>query len=189
MRPAQIIPELPIGHPRLTPRGVGSNGFPRDIEASVLANKMRVRRRWLIRTGATLLGTAIALCFVVIWERDQMNRAGALHLAEPACAALQAKIDALHGLPVEMPDLAKRYQVSDSTRFYAAQNPGPVIVAAFGQTHLILARDGLCVLIYEGGQVRPQWLTLTEYWARWKDQEHRTKTFETERRSRLPDLP
>ena len=67
----------------------GSVHPPRDVEAPLgqraLDHKVQTRRRWVFRTSAILSLTAVLLCSLVTWRRDEITMADYLRsLAEPA---------------------------------------------------------------------------------------------------------
>jgi hypothetical protein len=81
------------------------------------------------------------------------------------------------------------YIVSYADRFYAQQVKDPVILAASPVLPLILHSNGRSVVIYQGGKVRAEWMTVAAFIDAYRAQMQRQEDFERQRRAVVPQLP
>jgi len=164
-------------------------GLAGDTDEQVVASKARARKRWIVRTTVVLLGAFVVFFLVVTLQRDAVHRDTVLGSSVKLCSELQASLDIWQRLPARVSALGQSYYASAIERQYAKQTLEPMIVVAFNTTQLMLRQDGRCVIVYEKGKVRPEWLALDEFRTRWAQQREKVRAFEKEWRSRPPQLP
>jgi len=168
----------------------------RDVEASlgrqVLDHKVQTRRRWVFRTSVILSLTAVLLCSLVTWRRDEITVANQLQVLAGPVAELQDRVDELGRLPAKTPELSRgrlAFYASDADRFYASRVSEPVIIAATHPVQLLLTEDGRAVIIYRQGKIEVEWMTASEFDKALAGQKVEMEAFEQQRRSRPPNLP
>jgi hypothetical protein len=124
------------------------------------------------RGVAFSLGMLIALCAVIVWQRDtvrlqEMERRMREEFARP----LQAEVDRLGRLPPAFPQhpgrpdaggWARMYPNSDNIRILRGAE-GPVLVGNSPPVHLFLRSDGYLAVVYDKGRVRVQWMDTSEF--------------------------
>lgn len=162
------------------------------MKQHVSASKARARRRWVIRTTVTLTLTAALLFLFVTWRRDQMTIESSLRKFNDPVKVLQNKVDTLKTLPALLPELKEpmgAYYASDAERQYAMHTTEPTIIAVGKPIHLILLKDGQCVIIYHQGKVSSKWMPTAEFYHDWRIQEQKLTAFEKELFSKPPVLP
>ena len=162
------------------------------MKQQVSASKARARRRWFIRSTVTLTLTAVLLILFVIWRRDHMNIEASLRKFNKPVKSLQDTVDMLKLLPAMLPELNELdgiYYASDSERRYAMNTPEPTIIAVGRPVHLILLKDGQCVIIYQKGKVSAKWMPTVEFYQTWRSQKQKIEAFEKEIFSKPPVLP
>jgi hypothetical protein len=127
------------------------------------------------RGAAFSLAMLIALCAVVVWQRDtgrvqELERRMRAGFAQP----LQAEVNRLGRLPLTFPQTLGRRNASRWARMYLNSEDvrllrkadGPVLVGSSPLVHLFLRSDGYLVVVYDKGRVRLEWLNTSEY-ERW----------------------
>lgn len=178
---------------RLTPADIQADPYPdANQDSLIVAGRVHARRRWITRTALALLASAVALCLVVVVNRDRDTVNGTLRSSAPFITALQGQIDALGQLPVELPVVATRLSlayVDDLTREYAKTAREPVIIATSRGAPLVLGSNGNLVILYEQGKVRQEWWNRLDFVNAWQVQETRIKAWEAARRAANPCLP
>lgn len=146
-----------------------------SVTERVATARARQRRRWVLRSLLMTSVTAMLLCVLVAWKRDRMTSEASLRGLQRPVAELQASIDKLSYIPVQLPQLA--YRADDELRHYAMRTDSPVILAASDPIRLLLAEDGSCVVLYERGKVRAEWMTLTELRSAWRAEHQRLEAY------------
>jgi len=158
----------------------------------ILARKVKTRRRWAFRTVLILAISAVLLCLLVMWRRDETAKTGQLQSLAELAATLQAQVNELGRLPAIIPEPSLHnldFYASDADRFYASRVSQPVIIAGTQPIHLLLTEDGRAVIIYQQGKIGAKWMTASEFEKAWDTQEAKITAFEQERKSSLPNLP
>jgi len=120
-------------------------------------DRVRERRRWVLGTLLVLAFTAVPLCVVVMWSRDQTTVLAQLRPAREAQAFLQRRVDRLGLLPAEAAELDKAglyYLFADpAERQYARQCQDKLIIAHGGAINLYLANRSRVVMTYDKGKL------------------------------------
>lgn len=176
-----MIHEWNPASPRRVPTVVASVG---ERAATI---RVRQRRRWVLRSLFMTTLTAVLLCVLVAWKRDHMTTEAGMRRLEEPVAQLQARIDRLNQIPVTLPPLA--YRASDQLRHFAMSTDDPVMLAASEPIQLLLAEDGCCVIVYERGKVRSEWMTLSQFRDAWKAEDQKLHAYNEKRRAEVPALP
>jgi len=175
---------------------VSSTGLYKNHPSSpgqqVLTRQIQTRRLWIFRTVVILSISAVFLCFLVMWRRDQLTVTLQVQSLEKPAAILQTRIDELGRLPAfvrEFSECNLAFYVSDIERDYAIQASGPVIIAATPPIELLLSENGRAVVIYQQGKVKPTWMTVSQYDKDRQEQVVAIQAFEQKRKLQPPVLP
>jgi hypothetical protein len=180
---SRLVPELPVNGSQYTTFESAND--------RVSASRVRARRQWILRTGLLLGLTGLSLTLLVLWRRDP-DTVALLTRANQKCAtAIQAHLDSTGLLPASLPDAENSYcyYASYANRFYAQRTSRPVIIAATAPISLILHSDGRCVIIFERGRVRSEWMTAVQFSDAYQAQIQDQARFEHDQRDRIPKLP
>lgn len=186
------MPTTELNSRPLIDPNVRTSGMGVVVEQRVEASKARQRRRWVFRSAALLSITAVLLCILVTWRRDQLTIDAHLHRMAGTATQLQAYVDRYHYLPgmsEPIGAVSYVYYVTDADRFYASQVDHPVIIAITQPVELHLMETGRGVLIYEQGRVRPEWMSGSDFRQAFRQQQRDIENFEQKRRAAPPDLP
>jgi hypothetical protein len=129
-----------------------------------------------VKRGAALsFGMLIALCAVIVWQRDTASlQALEQRMREGFAQPLQAEVDRLGRLPLTFPQhpggpdtsrWARMYINSEDIRILRGAE-GPVVLGSSPPVHRFLRSDGYLVAVYDKGRVRIQWMDTSEF-ERW----------------------
>lgn len=163
-----------------------------DHESVILANRVRTRRRWIIKGFSSLLLSAVVLVFVVILHRDGMTVDECLTSLDRPVAEFQAAVNELGQLPASLPDLPARCRLEVAppiVREYAREAAGPVIIGSSPSIDLLLRADGNGVILYENGKVRCEWWPRVDFIRQYRAQAAQIRKWDERRQATLPQLP
>lgn len=170
----------------------GTKGQHLEQELHIAAQRVRARRRWIVKAAVSLSLSSTLLIILVVLQRDRMAINDLMRSLDRPLAVFQTQIDELGQLPATFPDVPARLGIvyaSDLVREYAREATGPVIIANSDTTPLILRSDGNGVVIYEKGTIRSEWWPRTQFVHEWLAQSAHIRKWDQTRRAQLPQLP
>ncbi len=162
------------------------------VQELAMASKTRARRRWAMRSVLLLAFTAVVLCGLLIWRRNQATQTEFHRQLAPTVAALQERINALGTLPVTPPtrEFLNTYTPADAVeRQFALNASEPVMIGWTAGIHLFLQEDGRWVIFYSGGKVSCTWMTQSAFRTAQVEQMRRVNEFQEQRSRRPVELP
>lgn len=137
------------------------------VQAAVAVDRSRKARWRLGRSVLPLVGMAIALCVVVVWQRDarhiEAERQRIRHLIEPLRRYVR-EIGTLPGVFPSYVDLPASAEMRDFTyvdeqMIRWCRNAERAIVVGYGRSQGLIGTNGHVVVIYENGELRDDWVS------------------------------
>jgi len=179
-------PEFPMDRPR------SAVVLEVTMDQRVVASRARARRRWVFQTILTLSITAILLCFLVVYRRDQLTIADQVRSMDDFTVKLQEQVKAFEWLPGRPPQWKHGnlgYYASDAERRFARETSDSVIVAAGQLVPLLFKEGGRVVVSIQKGKIECRWMSGTEFRQKWAAQQDKLEKFEESRRAKPIEIP
>ena len=169
-----------------------------DVSVQAARSRARHRRARTAKSVVALVLAAVALCVVVIWQRNWVRLKSAREQFEEHLPGLVETVQATGTLPLVYPppapgELTARptsFTYIDSTmvRYYRSSQEAPII-AYSPAVRLILGPDQQVAAIKEGNEIRVAVMGADRLRRRLVEQERRVEAAAEEVRKAGPQLP